>query len=160
MSDTSIASVPRLETPIHEFVRGGGLTISTDRKRLNLEFIHRSLTNCHWSKGISFEKVERSIQSSFCFGVYDGETQVGFARVITDFVTFAYIGDFFIAESHRGRGLGKWLISTILGCPEIAPLQRKCIVTAEAHGLYREMGFMSVQRPAAYLEVINEDAYK
>jgi GNAT superfamily N-acetyltransferase len=159
MSETTTVPVARLETPIHEVVRDG-LTISTDRKRLNLEFIHRSLTNCPWSQGISFEKVERAIQSSFCFGVYDGNTQVGFARVITDFVTFAYIGDFFIAESRRGRGLGKWLISTILACPEIAALQRKCIVTAEAHGLYREMGFMSVQRPAAYLELINKDAYK
>jgi GNAT superfamily N-acetyltransferase len=127
---------------------------------LDIDFIHRSLTHCPWSEGITRDKVERAIQNSFCFGVYDSATQVGFARVITDFVTFAYIGDFFITESHRGRGLGKWLIATILACPELAGLQRKCIVTAEAHGLYREMGFMSVQRPAAYLELINKDAYK
>lgn len=159
MTDTSTAVVAHLDTPFHEFVRDR-YVISTDRKRLDIGFIYRSLTNCPWSKGISREKVERSIQSSFCFGVYDGDTQVGFSRVITDFVTFAYIGDFFIGESHRGRGLGKWLISTILACPEIADLQRKCIVTGEAHGLYREMGFMSAQRPAAYLELINKDAYK
>lgn len=159
MSDTTEISGAYMETPVHEFVRDH-YRISTDRKRLDVAFIHRSLTNCPWSKGIPYEKVERSIQSSFCFGVYDGEAQVGFSRVITDFVTFAYIGDFFIIESYRGRGLGKWLISTILGCPEIAELPRKCIVTAEAHGLYREMGFMSVQRPAAYLELINKDAYK
>lgn len=159
MTDTTAVVIAHMETPVREFVRDG-FTISTDRKRLDIGFIHRSLTHCPWSEGISRDKVERAIQSSFCFGVHDGDTQVGFARVITDFVTFAFIGDFFITESHRGRGLGKWLISTILACPEIADLQRKCIVTAEAHGLYREMGFMSVQRPAAYLELINKDAYK
>jgi GNAT superfamily N-acetyltransferase len=159
MTDTSTIVVAHLDTPFHEFTRDG-YVISTDRKRLDIGFIHSSLTHCPWSEGISREKVERSIHTSFCFGVYEGETQVGFSRVITDFVTFAYIGDFFITESHRGRGLGKWLISTILACPEIAPLQRKSIVTAEAHGLYRQMGFMSVQRPAAYLELINKDAYK
>lgn len=159
MADATAVVIAHMETPVREFVRDG-FTISTDRKRLDIGFIHRSLTHCPWSEGISRDKVERAIQSSFCFGVYDGDTQVGFARVITDFVTFAFIGDFFITESHRGRGLGKWLISTILACPEIADLQRKCIVTAEAHGLYREMGFMSVQRPAAYLELINKDAYK
>jgi GNAT superfamily N-acetyltransferase len=159
MIDTSTTSVAHLDTPFHEFTRDH-YVISTERKRLNLDFIHRSLTHCPWSEGISRDKVERSIQTSFCFGVYDRDAQIGFARVITDFVTFAYIGDFFIAGPHRGHGLGKWLISTILACPEIANLQRKCIVTAEAHGLYREMGFMSVQRPAAYLELINKDAYK
>ncbi len=159
MTNTTTDVVAHLDTPLHEFVRDA-YKISTDRKRLDIDFIYSSLTHCPWSQGISRDKVERAIQSSLCFGVYEGSTQVGFARVITDFVTFAYIGDFFIRESHRGRGLGKWLISTILECPELAGLQRKCIVTAEAHGLYREMGFMSVQRPAAYLELINKDAYK
>ncbi len=159
MTNTPLAVIAYMETPVRQFARDS-FTISTDRKRLDIPYIHHSLSHCPWSEGISREKVERAIQSSFCFGVYDGDTQVGFARVITDFVTFAYIGDFFISESHRGRGLGKWLISTILACPEIADLQRKCIVTAEAHGLYREMGFMSVQRPSAYLELINKDAYK
>ncbi|HEU5399991.1 MAG TPA: GNAT family N-acetyltransferase [Terriglobales bacterium] len=159
MTDASTALITHLDTPVHEFLRDG-YVISTDRKKLDIDFIHHSLTHCPWSEGISRDKVERSIQNSFCFGVYEGNTQVGFGRVITDFVTFAYIGDFFIIGSHRGRGLGKWLISTILACPELAGLQRKCIVTAEAHGLYREMGFMSVQRPAAYLELINKDAYK
>ena len=159
MTDTSTAFVAHLDTPRHEFTQDQ-YVISTDRKRLDIDFIYGSLTHCPWSEGISRDKVERSIHSSFCFGVFDGTTQVGFGRVITDFVTFAYIGDFFITESHRGHGLGKWLISTILACPELAGLQRKCIVTAEAHGLYRQMGFMSVQRPAAYLELINKDAYK
>jgi GNAT superfamily N-acetyltransferase len=122
--------------------------------------IHEFLTASPWAKGISRETVERALQTSFCFGVYEGDRQVGFARVITDFATFAYVCDFFIVESHRGRGLAKWLISSILECPDIRSLQRTCIVTAEAHGLYRQMGFMGVQRPDAYLELVNKDAYK
>ena len=159
MTDTAVGGSAGLETPVREFVRDG-LTISTDRKRLNLSLLHDVLTTCPWAKGITAEIIDRSIQNSFCFGVYESSAQVGFARVITDFATFAYICDFFIIESHRGRGLGKWLISAILECPEIASLHRKCIVTGEAHGLYRQLGFMSVQRPDAYLELVNQDAYK
>jgi GNAT superfamily N-acetyltransferase len=153
------AAKASLETPIRE-LRQKEFVISTDRERLDVEMIHGFLTASPWARGISRDKVERALQASFCFGVYDGAQQVGFARVITDFATFAYVCDFFISESHRGRGLAKWLISSILECPEIKCLQRTCIVTAEAHGLYRQMGFMSVQRPDAYLELVNRDAYK
>jgi GNAT superfamily N-acetyltransferase len=149
----------RLETPVREF-RQNEFVISTDRERLDVGMVHVFLTTSPWAKGISRETVERALQTSFCFGVYQGKQQIGFARVITDFATFAYVCDFFISESHRGRGLAKWLISSILECPEIKLLQRTCIVTAEAHGLYRQMGFMSAQRPDAYLELINKDAYK
>ena len=153
------AITARLDTPVRE-LRQNEFAISTDRERLDVGMIHSFLTACLWAKGISREKVESALQTSFCFGVYDGTQQVGFARVITDFATFAYVCDFFISESHRGRGLAKWLISSILECPEIKPLQRTCIVAAEAHGLYRQMGFMGVQRPDAYLELVNRDAYK
>lgn len=158
MSSESVLAA-HLETPIREFHRDR-FVISTDRKRLDVKMIHGFLTTSSWAKGISQELVERSIQNSFCFGVYEGDRQVGLARVITDFATFAYVCDFFILEWHRGRGLAKWLISSILECPEIASLRRKCIVTDDAHGLYRQMGFMSVRRPDAYLEVVNKDAYK
>jgi len=149
----------RLETPVREF-RQNEFAISTGRERLDVSMIHGFLTTSPWAKGITREKIERALQTSFCFGLYDGAQQVGFARVITDFATFAYVCDFFISESHRGRGLAKWLISSILECPEIKQLQRICIVTAEAHGFYRRMGFMGVQRPDAYLELVNRDAYK
>ena len=154
-----VATKARLEAPVREFHQSE-LLISTARERLDVAMIHEFLTASPWAKGISRETVERALQTSFCFGVYEGDRQVGFARVITDFATFAYVCDFFIVESHRGRGLAKWLISSILDCPEIHGLQRTCIVTAEAHGLYRQMGFMSVQRPDAYLELVNKDAYK
>jgi GNAT superfamily N-acetyltransferase len=154
-----VAIKAKLDTPVREF-RNEGFLITTARERLDVAMIHEFLTASSWAKGISRETVEHALKTSFCFGVYEGERQVGFARVITDFATFAYICDFFIMESHRGRGLAKWLISSILECPEIHRLQRTCIVTAEAHGLYRQMGFMGVQRPDAYLELVNKDAYK
>jgi len=148
-----------LDTPIHEFHRET-FTISTDRLRLDMRSVHKFLETAPWSNGITLEIVERSIANSFCFGVFEGNAQVGFARVVTDFATFAYVCDFFILEPYRGRGLAKWLITSILECPEIKKLRRCCIVTHEAHGLYRAMGFMSAQRPEAYLELIKQDAYR
>lgn len=159
MSGTGNSALGYFETPIREF-RRDNYTISTDRKRLNIGAIHGFLTSSYWAKGISRETVEKSIANSFCFGVFEGETQVGFARVITDFVSFAYVCDFFILEPYRGRGLAKWLITTILECPDIVKVRRRCIVTHEAHGLYRQMGFMSATRPEAYMELVNKDAYQ
>ena len=147
------------ETPVHVWQQGT-FTINTDRNRLDVDMIHEFLHTSYWANGISRETVLTSIGNSFCFGVYEGEKQVGNARVVTDFATFAYICDFFISEPYRGRGLAKWLIRTILDCPELAHLRRRCIVTHEAHGLYRQMGFMSAQRPEAYLELVNKDAFK
>lgn len=159
MSGAATLVTGHLDTPIREFQRDS-FTISTDRKRLDVGTIHSFLKTSPWAKGISREAVEKSVANSFCFGVYEGEKQVGLARVITDFVTFAYVCDFFILEPYRGRGLAKWLITTILECPEVAKLRRRCIVTHEAHGLYRAMGFMSAKRPDAYLELVNKDAYQ
>ena len=156
MSGTTVSN--HLDTPVHEFHRDK-YTISTDRARLKIPEIHGYLKTAPWAKGISREAVEKSIANSFCFGVFEGDKQVGMARVITDFVTFGYVCDFFILEPYRGLGLAKWLITTILECPEIVKLRRRCIVTHEAHGLYRAMGFMSAKRPDAYLELVNKDAY-
>ncbi len=159
MSETLVQPTSHLDTPVREF-RRDQYTISTDRKKLDIGMIHGFLKTAPWAKGISREAVEKSVANSFCFGVYDGEKQVGMARVITDFVTFGYVCDFFILEPFRGLGLAKWLITTILECPEVAKLRRRCIVTHEAHGLYRAMGFMSAKRPDAYLELVNKDAYQ
>ncbi len=151
--------VSQQDTPAREY-RRDAFTISTDRARLDHEMVYKFLHTAPWCKNISREVVERSIRNSFCFGVFEGTQQVGFARVITDFATFAYVCDFFIAESHRGRGLAKWLITTILECEDLRSLRRRCIVTHEAHGLYRQMGFMSARRPEAYMELVKKDAYK
>ena len=119
----------------------GEYAISSDPKRLDLGFVHGFLTTSYWAQNISEEAVRRSVEHSLCFGVYHEQTQVGFARVITDRATFAYLADVFITEQHRGRGLGKWLIETIVTHPELSGLRRWILVTRDAHDLYRKCGF-------------------
>ena len=116
--------------------------ISDDPRRLDLDLIHRFLSeDAYWSPGVEREVVERSIAGSVNFGVYSGENQVGFARVVTDRATFAWLADVFILESERGHGLGEWLVETVLGHPDLRGLRRWILGTADAHGLYRRFGF-------------------
>jgi GNAT superfamily N-acetyltransferase len=140
--------------------RREGLLISTDRKRINLEIVHGFLTNCYWAKGISREIVARSIEHSLCFGIYDNGTQIGFARVISDFSTFAYIGDVFVLESHRGRGLSKWLMECIVQHPALQNLRRWVLLTRDAHGLYSKFGFAPLKAAERYMELHQPDVYK
>src|SRR5271165_4122259 len=113
--------------------RRGEFLLSTDPARLNLDVIHAFLTTGYWAKGIPREIVAGSIEHALCFGVYDGEgAQVGFARVISDFATVAYIGDVFVIESHRGRGLGKWLMECITNHPALQGLRRWILTTRDA----------------------------
>jgi GNAT superfamily N-acetyltransferase len=122
--------------------RRGDYVISTDRERLDRDVIHRYLSEeAYWSKGIPRERVDRSIGASLCFGLYRGEAQAGFARVVTDGATFAYLGDVFVLERHRGHGLGVWLIETVMGHPDLAGLRSVVLFTADAHGLYERFGF-------------------
>jgi GNAT superfamily N-acetyltransferase len=153
---------PRVATPdtIIESRRGEFL-ISTDPARLNFDVIYGFLTNCYWSKGIPREVVARSIEHSLCFGVYDGSgAQVGFARVVSDFATVAYLGDVFILESHRGRGLSKWLMECITQHPALQGLRRWILLTRDAHGLYEKFGFTSVKAPERYMELHRADVYE
>ena len=117
--------------------------ISTDRSRLDVERIHRFLaTEAYWSPGVAREVVERSIEGSLPFGVYtDQGEQIGFARVVTDYATFAWIADLYIEDGHRGDGLGKLLVEAILGHPALQGLRRWMLATADAHELYRRYGF-------------------
>src|SRR5271169_5760943 len=131
--------------------RRGEFFISTDRARLDLDAIYKFLTNCYWAKGIPREVVARSVEHSLCFGVCDAPgAQVGFARVISDFATYAYLGDVFVLESHRGRGLGKWLMECIMQHPALQNLRRWSLVTRDAHGLYAPFGFTPLQAPERY----------
>lgn len=117
-------------------------TISTDPARLDLDMIHDFLANeAYWSPGVAREVVLRSLENSLCFGVYQGDEQVGLARVISDFATFAYIADVFIRAGHRGRGLGKWLVETMLAYPALQGLRKWTLDTRDAHGLYANFGF-------------------
>jgi GNAT superfamily N-acetyltransferase len=141
--------------------RRGEFSVSTDRARLDLDVIHGFLTNCYWAKGIPREVVVRSIEHSLCFGVYDGSgAQVGFARVISDFATIAYIGDVFVLDTHRGRGLGKWLMQCITLHPALQNLRRWILTTRDAHGLYSQVGFTPVKSPERFMELHRPDIYE
>lgn len=152
--------VPRpITREVQEF-RRGELVISTDPGRLDLDVIYDFLTNCYWAKGIPRETVARSIEHSLCFGIYDGKAQVGFARVITDFATIAYLGDVFVVESHRGRGLSKWMMECIMQHPALQGMRRWILLTTSAHGLYEKFGFTPVRSPDVYMELHDPAVYK
>ena len=140
--------------------RRGEFTVSTDRKLIDLDVIHGFLTNCYWAKGISRDVVARSIENSLCFGVYSEGKQVGFARVISDYATYAYIGDVFLLDSFHGRGLGKWLMGCIMQHPRLQGLRRWSLVTRDAHGLYSKLGFEPLKKPQNYMELHRPDVYQ
>jgi N-acetylglutamate synthase-like GNAT family acetyltransferase len=141
--------------------RRGDFLISTDRTRLDLDLIHRFLTKCYWAQGISRDIVARSIDHSLCFGIYDAEgAQVAFARVISDFATYAYIGDVFVLESQRRRGLGKWLMQCIMEHPRLQGLRRWGLVTMDAHGLYAQSGFTPLAKPQLHMEIYRPQIYE
>ncbi|MFZ6029627.1 MAG: GNAT family N-acetyltransferase [Chloroflexota bacterium] len=131
-----------------------GYTISTDRERLDIHGIHRWLNeSSYWAQGRPLETVQRSIDNSLCFGVYDGEQQVGFCRVVTDYATFGWLCDVFVLESHRGRGLSKWLIETVVAHPDLCNIRRLLLATRDAHTLYRRYGgFESLQNPERWMD--------
>jgi GNAT superfamily N-acetyltransferase len=139
--------------------RRGEFTVSTDRQRIDLDVVHGFLTECYWAKGIPREVVARSIENSLCFGVYAEGKQIGFARVISDFATYAYIGDVFVLESFRGRGLGKWLMECVMQHPRLQGLRRWSLVTSDAHGLYAQFGFVALKKPQNYMELHRPDVY-
>ena len=145
---------------MHTTLTRNGYTLSTDPARLDLDVIHNFLTNCYWAKGIPRDVVARSIENSLCFGVYEGTKQVGFARVISDLATYAYIGDVFILESHRGCGLSQWMMECIMGHPKLQNLRRWTLLTRDAHGLYAKFGFTSIAKPERYMELHNPAVYE
>ena len=144
---------------VHEW-RRGEYSISTDKGRLDVAVIHGFLTMSYWAAGVPMDVVKRSIEHSLAFGVFKEDQQVGFARIITDYATFAYLGDVFILEPFRGRGLSKWLMEVIVGHPELQGLRRWMLLTRDAHGLYRQVGFTEPSHPERYMEMHFADVYK
>ena len=138
---------------------GNGIGVTTDRARLDLDVIHGFLTRSYWACGISREMVERSMEHSLCFGAFDGDRQVGFARVVSDRATYAYVCDVFALESARGRGVGKALMAAIRTHPELQGLRRWTLATRDAHGLYRQFGFTAPPHPERQMEILEKDAY-
>ena len=131
-----------------------GYTLSTDKTRLDVASIHSFLSErSYWAHGRSREVVERTIETSLCFGIYAQQELVAFARVVTDYATFGWVCDVFVLESHRGHGLGKWLIEAVVRHPELQGLKRLLLATRDAQGLYREYGeYASLQAPERWME--------
>jgi GNAT superfamily N-acetyltransferase len=141
-------------------LRNGEYEIDTDKRRLDLAAIHRFLSQeAYWAKGRTLEQTLTAIENSICFGVYKGRQQVGFARLVTDKATFAYLGDVFILIDHRGRGLSKWLMQTIVDQPDLQGLRRWLLATFDAHGLYGQYGFEALKFPERWMERAAQDAY-
>jgi GNAT superfamily N-acetyltransferase len=133
--------------------RRGAYTISTDRQRLDVKLIHQFLsTSTYWATGRPHEVVQRSLDHSLCFGLYRDGEQVGFARVITDYATFAWVADVFVLEAHQGQGLGKWLTEVIIAHPELQGFRRWALATKDAQELYRKFGFADLKRPERWME--------
>lgn len=129
--------------------------ISTDKRKLQIKTIHNFLVNAYWSKGIKIERVKKAIRGSLCFGVYQGNIQIGFARVITDYVSFGYLADVFIIEEHRKRGLSKLLMKIIMNHSKLKDLKTWMLATKDAHGLYSQFGFEPLKEPQRFMRKQN-----
>ncbi len=136
-----------------------GYQLSEDQKRMDVTAIHSFLTTSYWARGIPIEIVERAVRNSLAFGVFRSGAQVGFARVVTDGATFAYLADVYILEAHRGKGLSKALIHHIIGHPQLQGLRRFILATRDAHGLYAQNGFKPLAAPDTFMEILNPNVY-
>lgn len=135
-------------------------TISTDKNKLDINSIHKFLsTKAYWSIGIPRDTVKRAIDNSLCFGLYDGKKQIGFARVISDFATIAYLGDVYILEKYRGQGLSKWLMESIMAHADLQGLRRWILLTGDAHTLYKQFGWTEIADATKWMELHNPNVY-
>jgi ribosomal protein S18 acetylase RimI-like enzyme len=134
--------------------------ITTDIAAMDLDAIHAYLTRSYWSEGISKEQVARAMAGSLCFGLLEGSRQIGFARVITDRVTYAYLCDVYVLEEYQGRGLGTWLMRELMTHPGLQGLRRFGLVTRDAHGLYERFGFSALTNPAGHMEIARPGLYR
>lgn len=134
--------------------------ISTDNTKLDIDAIHAFLsTKAYWCLNIPKERVAKAIEHSLCFGLYDGPQQIGFGRVISDYSTIAYLGDVYILEPYRGKGLSKWLLDVIMQHHELQGLRRWILLTGDAHDLYRQYGWTELADPSKWMELHNRNVY-
>jgi GNAT superfamily N-acetyltransferase len=134
--------------------------VSTDPARFDVDLIHSFLSSTYWATGMPRKVLEKSIRHALCFGVFADGKQVAFARVITDYATFAYLSDLFVISGHRGRGVSKLLVRSILDHPELQGLRRFVLATKDAHGLYAQFGFEPLSNPEDFMTIHNPDVYK
>lgn len=138
----------------------GEFTISTDKSKLSVPYIHEFLSQqSYWAAGIPLETVKQSIEGSLCFGLYHEQQQIGFARVVTDQATFGYLADVFVDTAYRGRGLSKWLMQVILAYPGLQGLRRMMLATRDAHALYRQFGFTGIEHPERLMQIVFDNMY-
>lgn len=134
--------------------------ISTDKNDMDIDAIHAYLSRSYWSANIPLHIVSKAIEHSLCFGVFRNDTQVGFARLVTDYATFAYLADVYILEAHRGKGLSKQLMKTIIDHPQLQGLRRMLLATRDAHALYEKFGFQQLGNPQTIMELLTPDIYQ
>jgi GNAT superfamily N-acetyltransferase len=137
----------------------GEFTVTCDPEKQDLEVIHGFLSQTYWAKGIPKDTVARSMRGSLCFALLCGRQQIGFARVISDFATIAYLGDVFVLPEYRGRGLSKWLMRCVTSHPDLQGLRRWMLATSDAHGLYQKFGFTALAKPHLFMERHTSDIY-
>jgi GNAT superfamily N-acetyltransferase len=141
--------------------RRDGYEVSDERSRLDRAAVHRFIAEeSYWAAGIAQGVMDKAIDNSLCFGLFRGDAQVGFARVVTDRATFGYLCDVFVEAAHRGAGLGKWLVSCVLSHPDLQGLRRLCLMTRDAQELYTPHGFRPMADPTRYLEIHRPDVYR
>lgn len=146
--------------PLFRQAHGARYEIDTDAARLDLGVIHTFLAASHWAKGIPLPVLERAIAGSLAFGLYRDGSQIGFARVVTDYATFAYLADVFVLSGERGKGLGRWLVETVLAHRELQALRRWLLGTRDAQGLYERCGFHAPAPPFAFMERLDGAVYE
>jgi GNAT superfamily N-acetyltransferase len=138
----------------------GNYVLSDDRSRVDLKIVHDFLRTAYWSEEIPIEIVETSITNSLCFGIYLKQSQVAFARVVTDYATFAYLADVFVLPEYRGQGLSKWMMSGIMSHKGLKNVRRFMLLTRDAQGLYKQFGFAPLTQPERVMEISEVDFYR
>lgn len=137
----------------------GEYTISTNNDHLSIQLVHDFISNqSYWGQGRRIETVQRALENSLNFGLYKKNQQVGFARVVTDYCTFAWLADVFVIDEYRGQGLSKWLMEVIMSHPQLVGMRRWVLATRDAHGLYRQFGFVEMLQPERWMERFDENA--
>lgn len=137
----------------------GSFRITTDVEAMDVDAIHGYLTRSYWAEGISRAMVAKSMTGSLCFGLFEGDQQIGFARVVSDRATFAYLCDVYVLEAFRGRGLASWLMQVVMAHPDLQGLRRFGLVTRDAHALYEKCGFTALNNPAGHMEIVRPGLY-
>ena len=135
-------------------------SISTDKSKINIDYVHQFLSNTYWAKNIPLDTVQRCIDGALCFAVFHKEQQVGFARVITDHASFAYLADVFIDKNYRGKGLSRWMMEVILDYPSLQGLRRFLLATRDAHGLYEKVGFKRIENIEPWMQIHWPNVYE